>query len=1479
MLSLIRQITSFVSSVSRRHLSTSDPAPNPLHSMRRPFANGLLGLGALGLIAGCGIGGYPGGGIEALSKGTLTLDAGQSYSISAALQGATTVTWSLTGSCGSTGCGTTSATEGAAVVYTAPTGVTAPFQTVLKAYVAGTQNSKSVTITVNPDTTLQAATVNVTVGQAVSVPITYKGGTAPVTVSLTSSLPAGLAFNASTGIVSGTPAATGTIVINAKAVDSSDVPLTVTATGDINVTPGSGPVANLTLSNPPPVTAGIPYTGTIGVSGGSAPYNCQIVSGSLPAGMTESGCTISGTTTAPGSYPLMVTATDSSNPTLNGSGTVMLTVNGGSLTITNSMLPNGTVGVPYSATIGVTGGTAPYSCTFTSGTLPAGLSLSGCTVSGTPTTPITANLTVKATDSSNPALTGSGPESITIAPAPLSITNSMLPNGTVGVPYSATIGVTGGTAPYSCTFTSGTLPAGLSLSGCTVSGTPTTPITANLTVKATDSSSPALTASGPESITIAPAPLSITNSMLPNGTVGVPYSATIGVSGGTAPYSCTFTSGTLPAGLSLSGCTVSGTPTTPITANLTVKATDSSSPQLTASGPESITIAPAPLSITTSMLPNGTVGVPYSATIGVTGGTAPYSCTFTSGTLPAGLSLNGCTVSGTPTTPITANLTVKATDSSSPQETASGPESITIAPAPLAITTAMLPNGTVGVPYSATIGVSGGTAPYSCTFTSGTLPAGLSLNGCVVSGTPTTPITANLTVQATDSSSPQETASGPESITINPAPVVLTLTPPANATVGVPYTGTIGVSGGTAPYSCSLAGGTLPTGLTLNSNCTITGTTTVAGPVSISVTATDSKGATTTGPVAFNVNGTSPLTLTVSGGLPNATVNVPYTYTLMAQGGTKPYTYSQTAGALPPGITLSPSGVISGTPTAVGAYSFTATVTDTSNPMQTASVPLILNVLFAPGPNNPELQGPYAYLFQGYDDHLVGVLAYQTATAGSFTADGMGGISAGELDANHQTSAPTTTTVPTQQFLGSYTIGADNRGQISITTLNADGTVNKTSVYAIAVKAPTAPATTSVEGSLIEFDNNQLAGTKGSGTFLAQTPASFTSGLTGTYAFGISGDTPCLPACSVGIVAGPVAAVGEFSTNGAGAITDGETDANIATTQLASEILSGTYATADANGRVQLSLSTSNAPAGVYPTDYAVYMVNATQGFVISTDKHSAYILLAGSLQQQTQSTFSSASMNGPFVGYENSIPNPSVLTTTLSNVANFSTATLFRGVGGSNGNCNITNVNTGGTQALLNQLTGLGGSLTGLQGLLGTYASTGSTTCPVISNGRGVLAYPPTLNLLGIQLLPAPDPRVFYLSSPNAGYFLETGYAAVGRFEAQTGAPYSLATFDGTYIYGQSPASSAASIDTSGVVTADGKGNETSTEDLNVGVGTLNVLQLGTTGTGTYTTPDPTTGVFTLNTTTYLYTINPGRFALLDTNILTTSPSVAILY
>jgi hypothetical protein len=210
--------------------------------------------------------------------------------------------------------------------------------------------------------------------------------------------------------------------------------------------------------------------------------------------------------------------------------------------------------------------------------------------------------------------------------------------------------------------------------------------------------------------------------------------------------------------------------------------------------------------------------------------------------------------------------------------------------------------------------------------------------------------------------------------------------------------------------------------------------------------------------------------------------------------------------------------------------------------------------------------------------------------------------------------------------------------------------------------------------------------------------------------------------------------------------------------------------------------------------------------------------------------------------------------------------------------------VDVAGVTGLVNGISGLVGSVAGLNDLLGTYQSTGSSACTVAANGRGSLAYPnPSglltglLRLLGLSTNP-PAPREFYLISPNSGYFLETGYAGLGRFEAQTGSPYTLGSLDGTYVYASIPAASLASINTSGILVADGKGDATTTTDLNVGVGTINLLQLGVTGTYTYQLTDATAGRFTMGTQV-LYEIAPGRFVMVDTNPLTTSPTVSLLY
>jgi ribosomal protein S11 len=1251
---------------------------------------------------GCGSNGYAGGGIVSLSKSAVTIDAGQSFSVTSTLSGTPRVSWALSSTaCNASACGSLSATVGSSVTYTAPAGITSPMMVTLTAAVTGTTNHSTVNITVNPDPTISGNPPTGTVGVSYTTTFAGAGGTAPLTWSLVGgALPTGLSFNATTGVLSGTPTAVGSYKFMLQIVDSSDVPFTVTAQETITI------------------TASLGTTQTV-------------------------------------------------------------------LTLTS--LPGATVGVPYSGTLGATGGTSPYSCSISAGTLPVGLTLSGCLISGTPTVPGTSNLTATVTDSSNPVGTTTGPETLTVSPSALSLTLSSLPNGTVGVPYTATIGVAGGTSPYSCAITAGALPAGLTVSGCVVSGTPTVAGTANLTVKATDSSSTVETTTGPVSLTVLPAPLSLTLSSLPDATVGIPYTATIGVAGGTAPYSCLVTAGLLPAGLSISGCVVIGTPTVAGTANLTVKATDSSSTVETTSGPVSLTVLPANVVLTLTSPPNATVGTPYTGTIGVNGGTAPYSCTITAGTLPAGLTASGCVVSGTPTTAGTANLTVKATDTSSPTNTTTGPVALTVSAASATLTLTSPPNATVATPYSGSIGVNGGTAPYTCTITAGTLPAGLTANNCLITGTPTTAGTANLTVKATDSSTPV---------------------------------------------------------------------------------------ATTTGPITLTVSPISKLSLT--GSVPNAILGVPYTQTLTATGGVSPYSYQITSGALPAGLSLSTGGVISGTPTAPGASSFTVTATDTESTPQTASLPLVLLVVYPTTPNDPELTGPYAYLFQGYDDVLSGVLAYQTATVGSFTADGTGVISSGELDANHQASNPTGNTISSNQFLGTYTIGTDNRGMMTITTLNADGTTAATSTYAISVKAPVSPSTISTQADLIEYDNANLQGTRGSGTMLAQQTAAFTAGLNGSYVFGLSGDAPCLPACTAGLVAGPAAAVGQFTASSSSVVGTG--DSNNGATNYHTEVLGGSFTPADGNGRLSLTMTTENTPTS-YPSDYAVYLVNSSQSFVLSTDKHSSFILLAGSTQLQTQSSFSNASMSGPFIGYENSATNPGLVTgLVLENVLNLSTATIFRGTATANGNCSITNVDLGGTTGLVNNLTGLLPGLTGLLGnLLSSDSTTGPITCAVASYGRGTLQYP-TPTLLGIPTGPAPAPRVFYLSSPAHGYFLESGYAGLGNIEAQTGAPFSTATFDGTFVYGTTVAASLASINSSGFLVANGAGSATSTVDQNVGVGNINLLQLGVTNTNTYTLTDATAGRYTYGTDV-IYAITPTRFVLVDTNPLTTSPSITLLY
>ena len=557
----------------------------------------------------------------------------------------------------------------------------------------------------------------------------------------------------------------------------------------------------------------------------------------------------------------------------------------------------------------------------TAGTLPPGLALStGGVVSGTPTAVGTSNFTVTATDAAGGTI--SAPYSITVSAAMSSLSPATLPAGDVGVSYSKTITAVGGTGPYTFAVTVGTLPPGLALStGGVVSGTPTTVTTSNFTVTATDAAGGTLAA--PYSITINTAPASLSPASLPAGDVGLAYSQTITASGGTVPFTFAVTAGTLPPGLSLSTSGgISGTPTTVGTSNFTITGTDAAGGKL--SGPYAITINAALSSLSPATLPGGDVGIAYSKTITAVGGTGPDTFTVTIGTLPPGLTLStGGAISGTPTTVGTSNFTVTATDAAG--GTLSAPYSIAISNPPSAVNPGTLPGADVGLPYNQTFTGTGGTGPYTFDVDAGSLPPGLTLaSGGKLSGTPTSVGTSNFTITLTDAAGAK--LEQPYTVTTNPALSALSPATLPGVDVGLPYSETITVTGGTSPTTFSVTSGTLPPGLTLDSGGGLSGTPTAAGTSNFTITATDALGAKSSTPYSVKISpalsGINPATL------PEGNVSIAYSQTFTAVGGTGPDTFAVTSGSLPPGLMLTSAGVLSGTPTTVGTTDFTITATD-----------------------------------------------------------------------------------------------------------------------------------------------------------------------------------------------------------------------------------------------------------------------------------------------------------------------------------------------------------------------------------------------------------------------------------------------------------------------------------------------------------------------------------------------------------------------
>ncbi|MCL1526428.1 putative Ig domain-containing protein [Xanthomonas nasturtii] len=630
----------------------------------------------------------------------------------------------------------------------------------------------------------------------------------------------------------------------------------------------------------PGATAGSAYSQNLTASGGTAPYTFALSAGTLPAGLTLSGTgVLSGTPTASGSFNFTVTATDSGGSPTSGSRAYTLTVAGATVTLPATSLPAGTAGQAYASALNpATGGIAPYTYAVTAGSLPAGITLNGSSgaLTGTPSTVGTFAFTVTATDStSNTPSQGTRSYALNIAAPSIVVAPSTLPSATRGTAYSQLLSASGGTAPYTYTLASGTLPAGITLaSNGTLSGTATVEGSFNFTVTATDAGS--FTGNQAYSLTVAGPNLVLPASTLPAGTAGQAYSAAITpATGGTAPYSYALTGGVLPTGVvvDVATGTLSGTPTVAGTFNFTLTVSDSTpSPAAQASRSYALTIAAPVIVVAPTALPAATRGTAYSQALSASGGTAPYTYAVSAGTLPAGLTLasNG-TLSGTATVEGSFNFTVTATDANT--FTASRAYALTVAGPHLVLPASTLPAGTAGQVYAATIApATGGTAPYSYALTAGALPNGVVLDTATggLSGTPTLSGTFNFTLTATDSTpSPAAQASQSYAVTIAAATLVLAQPTLPPAVRGSAYDQVLTASGGIAPYRYSVASGTLPAGLSLASDGTLSGTPTTQGSSSFTIAVAD----------AGNASATQAYTFTVSDAAPVAVADVAATMT------------------------------------------------------------------------------------------------------------------------------------------------------------------------------------------------------------------------------------------------------------------------------------------------------------------------------------------------------------------------------------------------------------------------------------------------------------------------------------------------------------------------------------------------------------------------------------------------------------------------
>ena len=460
------------------------------------------------------------------------------------------------------------------------------------------------------------------------------------------------------------------------------------------------------------------------------------------------------------------------------------------------------------------------------------------------------------------------------------------------------------------------------------------------------------------------------------------------------------------------------------------------------------------------------------------------------------------------------------------------------------------------------------------------------------------------------------------------------------------------------------------------------------------------------------------------------------------------------------------------------------------------------------GVNNAELHGDYAFTFSGFNGNSS--VSSVFAAVGRFTADGAGNITNGELDTNG--AGPGSGTVA-QTFTGTYAIGADHRGVM---------TIQGGAKLAFAMMA-------NGNAQFIEFDASGGSGTIGSGTMEKADTAAYNSAkITGDYAFGAAGFDNANNRAAI---------EGRFTSNGTGTLTSAAGDVNAYGTDYAMNFTAASYMvsdTATGRGTMHFAFTFGGAPANL---NFVFYVVNSGKLFAMENDAvTTATPLLNGVVVQQQipAGGFSNASLNGNMVIYLTGLSMCGSASGVPKAVAGLLTT---------NGNGALSLTYDENYCRAPNSVTGAPG----------TYSVVGNGRASITIGGYSLVAY-----------LVASNQIFLFVSDANVLF---------GFGESQATGPLTNSAVQGTYAgLASAPANFAVTV-FSGEFTADGAsptGNIVGSEDIGAASGpiagaafkaTYSISSTPTNGRGTSTISSGSGG------SAVVYVVSPSKLVMVPMN------------